>query len=368
MIKFLDLHKINEQYRTEINKEIKDVLDLGWYIQGAKNKVFEEKLSEYIGVRHAIACSNGLDALRLIFKGYIQLGKLRIGDEVLVPANTFVASILAITESGLIPVFIEPDANNFNIDCSKIEEKIGPKTKALLNVHLYGQISYSEALKSILSKYNLVHIEDNAQAIGASWNGCKSGSLGNAAGFSFYPGKNLGALGDAGAIATSDEQLAEVVRELANYGSQEKYVHDSRGLNARMDEIQAAVLSIKLKDLDTTNNRRRAIAMRYRNEINNKYIQLPNCTDENAHVWHLFVVRCDERDDLQAYLLEQGIQSLIHYPIPPHKQMAYESFNHLELPITEKMAEEVLSIPISPVMTASEVDKVITSINNYKKA
>ncbi len=367
MIKFLDLHKINEQYRKEIDEELKEVLDLGWYIKGAKNKAFEEALADYLDVPYVIACSNGLDALRLIFKAYIQLGKLQVGDEVLVPSNTFIASILAITELGLVPVFVEPDSNHFNVDILKLAASFSKRTKAILNVHLYGQVSYSDAMEELIKKNNLIHVEDNAQAIGASWNGQKSGTLGDASGFSFYPGKNLGALGDAGAVCTKNEILAKVIRSLSNYGSEQKYLHESKGLNARMDEIQAAVLLVKLKDLDESNNRRRAIANRYRNEIKNEWIELPKCENEKGHVWHLFVIRTKERASLQAYLNQQGIQSLIHYPIPPHKQLAYTEFANLDLPITEQLAEEVLSIPISPVMSHEEVDKVIIALNQFKK-
>ncbi len=366
MIQFLDLHKINEQYRGQLEEEIHSVLNIGWYIKGAKNETFEKELSDYIGVSHAIACSNGLDALRLIFKAYIALGRLKAGEEVLVPANTFIASILAITDVGLVPVFIEPENAHFNIDPKKLQERISSKTKAILNVHLYGQISYSQELKQLIDANNLLHIEDNAQAIGASWKGVKSGAIGDASGFSFYPGKNLGALGDAGAVCTDDAVLAKTIRSLANYGSEQKYIHECQGLNARMDEIQAAVLSVKLKDLDASNDKRREIALRYRAEIKNPLIKLPNCIDKMGHVWHLFVVRCTERDALQSYLTKCGIQSLIHYPIPPHKQKAYIEFGNCELPITEKLANEVLSIPISPIMEPNEVSQVIKAINEYK--
>ncbi len=366
MIKFLDLHKINEQYRKEINEEIKDVLDKGWYIQGQKNRSFEANLSHYLQVPFVINCSNGLDALRLIFKAYLQLGKLKVGDEVLVPANTFIASILAITDLGLVPVFVEPNPSHFNISSTHLKSSLSPKTKVLLNVHLYGQISYSEALEGLIKDNNLIHIEDNAQAIGAAWKGIKSGGIGDAAAFSFYPGKNLGALGDAGAVTTKDEELAKTIRALSNYGSEKKYIHHSKGLNARMDEIQAAVLSVKLKDLDRSNSIRRNIANRYKKEIKNPLIMLPSALTDNGHVWHLFVIRSTRRDQLQSYLLENGVESLIHYPIPPHKQSAYQEYAKNILPITELLAKEVLSLPISPIMTAKEVDKVIELLNDYK--
>lgn len=365
MIKFLDLHKINEQYRKEIDNSLKMVLDSGWYIQGSANERFEADLKDYIGAGHAICCGNGLDALRLIFKAYILMGKLVPGDEVLVPANTFIASVLAITDNELIPVFVEPDEDTYNISPKQLKKHIGPATKVLLNVHLYGQISYSEELKALLEQNKILHIEDNAQAIGASWNGKKSGSIGDASAFSFYPGKNLGAFGDAGAVCTDDDLLAEHVRSLGNYGSSQKYVHALPGLNSRMDEIQAAILQVKLPDLDRSNDIRRQIASRYRTEVKNDAIKLPECKFEEGHVWHLFVVRVEDQMDLQRYLKDKGIQSLIHYPIPPHKQRAYSEFGNMSFPLTERMAKEVLSLPISPVMTEEEVSLIINALNNY---
>lgn len=294
------------------------------------------------------------------------MGVMKKGDEILVPANTYIASILAISDNGLVPVLVEPDLHTFNLDISKIEEKITAKTKAVMIVHLYGRVVWSEELVALANKHQLKIIEDNAQAIGAEWNGIKTGNLGDAAGFSFYPGKNLGALGDAGGITTNDEELAKTIRALANYGSNQKYVNIYQGLNSRLDEIQAAVLGVKLKYIDTENSRRKEIAKRYIAEIKNPNIILPeNPANEAEHVWHLFVIRTAEREKLQNYLTEKGVQTLIHYPIPPHKQEAYKDWNNLSFPITEQIHDEVLSLPISPVMSDEEVSHVITCCNNY---
>lgn len=294
------------------------------------------------------------------------MGIMNIGDEIIVPSNTYIASILAISDNGLVPVLVEPEINTYNLDISKIEEKITPKTKGILIVHLQGRIIFSDKIKEIAQKHNLKIIEDNAQAIGAEWNGLKSGNLGDAAGFSFYPGKNLGALGDAGAVTTNDEELAKTIRALANYGSNQKYVNIYQGLNSRLDEIQAAVLNVKLKYIDQENNIRREIAKRFINEIKNPAIILPeNPKDENEHVWHVFVIRSERRDELQAYLTEHGIQTLIHYPIPPHQQEAYKEWNTLSFPISEKIHKEVLSLPISSVMEEEEIKKIIEVINRF---
>ncbi|SHL02335.1 DegT/DnrJ/EryC1/StrS family aminotransferase [Chryseobacterium polytrichastri] len=368
MIKFLNLQKINLTHQQEIEETILQTFRSGWYLLGDKVKTFEQELSQYCNVPHAIGVANGLDALRLIFRAYIELGIMKEGDEILVPANTYIASILAITDNKLVPVLVEPDINTYNIDISKIEEKITSKTKALLLVHLYGSIVFSEDIENIAEKHNLKIIEDNAQTIGAVWKNKKSGSLGDAAGFSFYPGKNLGALGDAGAVTCKDQELATCIRTLANYGSQKKYVNQYQGYNSRLDEIQAAVLSVKLKYLGTENNRRKEIAKRYLTEIVNSNIVLPHHKiEENSHVYHLFVIRTENRDQLHKYLEENGIQTLIHYPIPPHHQEAYSDLKELELPITEKIHNEVLSLPISPVMTDDEVSTVIHALNNYQK-
>lgn len=366
MIKFLDLQKINLAHQEEIEEKLLQVFRSGWYLLGNEVKNFETNLATYIGAPNAIGVANGLDALRLIFRAYLELGQLKVGDEVIVPANTYIASILAITDNRLKPVFAEPEIGNYNLDISKVEALITPKTKAIMVVHLYGQVCWSQELEVLAKKHNLKIIEDNAQSIGAEWNGIKTGNLGDAAGFSFYPGKNLGALGDAGAVTCKDSLLAKTIRTIANYGSQEKYVNKFQGLNSRVDEIQAAVLDIKLKYIDAENDRRREIAEQYISGITNPKIILPNSPSEsNEHVWHLFVIRTEERDELQKYLLENGVQTLIHYPIPPHKQKAYKYYNHLSFPITEKIHNEVLSLPISPVMSDDDQQIVIRLINKY---
>ncbi|MUV04050.1 aminotransferase [Flavobacterium rakeshii] len=368
MIKFLDIQKINLQHQQEIEERLLKTFRSGWYLLGEEVKAFEKQLCEYIGCNHAIGVANGLDALRLIFKAYIELGIMKPGDEVIVPANTYIASILSITDNGLVPVFVEPDINTYNIDFSLIEQKITEKTKAIMTVHLYGQTAFSDLLIKLATKYNLKIVEDNAQAIGADLNGVKTGNLGDAAGFSFYPGKNLGALGDAGAVTTNNSELAQAVRTLANYGSQQKYVNQYQGLNSRLDEIQAAVLSVKLKYLDTENQTRREIAQRYIDSVNNPEIILPetgNVTIKSRHVWHLFVIRTKNRERLQQHLLENGIQTLIHYPTPPYKQEAYREYNYLSFSITEQIHNEVLSLPISPVLTDKEIQHIIDTLNSY---
>jgi dTDP-4-amino-4,6-dideoxygalactose transaminase len=315
MIKFLDLLQINLLHQQEIEERMLKTFRSGWYLLGNEVRSFENSLSEFIGVKHSIGVANGLDALRLIFKAYIELGNMHPGDEVIVPANTYIASILAITDNKLVPVFVEPDINTFNIDLAKVESAISSKTKAVMIVHLYGQAVFSDGLKDLANKHNFRIIEDNAQAIGAEFNGIKTGNLGDAAGFSFYPGKNLGAIGDAGAVTTNDDALAQTIRALANYGSEEKYVNKYQGLNSRLDEIQAAVLDVKLKYLDAENNRRREIAKYYIDNINHPDIILPEWqADNKAHVWHIFVIRFKERSKLQQYLALNDVQTLIHYP------------------------------------------------------
>jgi len=366
MIKFLDLQKVNLQHQEEIENRLLSVFRSGWYLLGSELKNFETNLASYIGSEYALGVANGLDALRLIFRAYIELGFMQPGDEVIVPANTYIASVLALSDNGLVPVFVEPDANTYNIDISKIEEKITPKTKAILIVHLQGRIVFSEELKNIAAKHNLKIVEDNAQAIGAEWKGIKSGNLGDAAGFSFYPGKNLGAIGDAGAVTTNDRELFEAIRAIANYGSNQKYVNIYKGLNSRLDEIQAAVLDVKLKHIAHENGTRREVAKRFIAEINNPKIILPeNPADENEHVWHVFVIRTEKRDELQAYLTEKRISTIIHYPIPPHKQEAYKEYNHLSFPVTEKMHEEVLSLPISSILEEKEIQAIIEAVNSF---
>ena len=352
--------------QAEIEERILNTFRSGWYLQGNELKTFEENLAKYIGAKHAIGVANGLDALRLILRGYIELGFMKAGDEILVPSNTYIASILAISDNELTPVLVEPSKDNYNIDIDKIEEKITEKTKGILIVHLYGRVIFSAKLKEIAVKHNLKIIEDNAQAIGAKWEGTKTGNLGDASGFSFYPGKNLGALGDAGAVTTNDDDLAKTIRTIANYGSNKKYVNIYKGLNSRLDEIQAAVLDVKLKYIDDENEVRRSIAQKYTSEIKNSTIILPEFpSNREEHVWHLFVVRTENRNLLQDYLLENGIQTIIHYPIPPHKQEAYKEWNDVSFPISESMHEEVLSLPISPVMSSDEVSKVISVLNAY---
>ncbi|MCW4468344.1 DegT/DnrJ/EryC1/StrS family aminotransferase [Flavobacterium sp. MFBS3-15] len=367
MIKFLDLQKINLLHQQEIEARLLKVFRSGWYLLGDEVKQFEANLVQYIGCKNAIGVANGLDALRLILKAYMELGIMQEGDEVIVPANTYIASILAITDNRLVPVLVEPDIDTYNIDISKIEAAITAKTRAIMIVHLYGRVVFSEELKALAQKHGLKIIEDNAQAIGAEWNGIKTGNLGHASGFSFYPGKNLGALGDGGAVTTNDDALAKTVRALANYGSEEKYVNRYRGLNSRLDEIQAAVLDVKLQYLDAENEKRRDVVNYYLENITHPEIVLPWLPDnEREHVWHLFVIRTKDRDGLQQYLKENGIQTLIHYPIPPYKQEAYPELNNLSFPITEKIHEEVLSLPVSPVMNKEELQKIIETINSYK--
>lgn len=365
-IKFLDLQKINLQYQEEIETKLVETFRSGWYLLGNEVKNFEHHLAKYIGSPNAIGVANGLDALRLILKAYLELGQMKFGDEIIVPANTYIASILAITDNRLKPVFAEPNLETYNLDISTIENLITPKTKAIMVVHLYGRVCWSEELEALAKKHNLKIIEDNAQAIGATWNKTKTGNLGDAAGFSFYPGKNLGALGDGGAITCKDDLLAKTIRALANYGSEEKYANKFQGLNSRLDEIQAAVLDIKLKYIDQDNEKRQNIAKRFCTEIHNDKIILPKFpADKSEHVWHLFVIRTKNRNHLQEYLEQNKIQTLIHYPTPPHKQRAYKYYNQLSFPITEKIHHEVLSLPISPVLSDEEVSKIIEVVNNY---
>ena len=365
MIKFLDLKKITDKYSAEIHEAVSRVIDSGWYLQGKETDAFEKNYSDYIGTNYAIGVANGLDALRLILRTYIEMGLMHEGDEVIVPANTFIASIFAITDNRLKPVFIEPDISTYQIDDDLIEKAITPRTKAVMIVHLYGQCAYTYKIGNICQKYNLKLIEDNAQAHGCMFDGKKTGSLGDAAGHSFYPGKNLGALGDAGAVTTNCEKLAKTIRSLANYGFSEKYVSDYKGLNSRIDEIQAAILNVKLKYLDEDTEKRKSIAKYYLENISNDKIILPKINDWNAHVFHLFPVLCGERDCLQKYLGENKIQTLIHYPIPPHKQQCYSVFNQIHLPVTERIHQQELSLPISPVMSIEECEYITSTINNF---
>jgi dTDP-4-amino-4,6-dideoxygalactose transaminase len=404
MIKFLDLKKINDSFEPDLSNAIERVLDSGWYLLGNEVKSFEQEYGNYIGAKHCIGVANGLDALRLILKAYIELGAMNEGDEIIVPANTYIASILAITDNRLVPVLVEPDINTYNIDPYKIEEKITTRTRGIMIVHLYGQNAKQPEIQRLIEKHDLKLIEDNAQAAGArsvpkfqslaspsspaarfrvseSNSGIqqpsspailkRTGSLGHAAGHSFYPGKNLGALGDAGAVTTNDDELADIVRTIANYGSKVKYENLYKGLNSRLDEIQAAILRVKLPRLDADNQLRREIAQYYISNITNQSIILPaTCnlqpaTSNLGHIWHLFVIRCKHRNALQKFLLENGIQTIIHYPIPPHKQLAYKEWSQMSFPLTENMHNQVLSLPISPLMSEKEVKTVVEVINNF---
>jgi dTDP-4-amino-4,6-dideoxygalactose transaminase len=366
MIKFLDLYKINQQYKHDLQAAFERVLNSGWFILGTEVKLFEEQFAQFCGIEHCIGVANGLDALILILRAYKEIGVMKDGDEVLVPANTYIASILAISANKLTPVLVEPDIHTYNIDPLLIETKITSKTKAILPVHLYGQLCDMGAINAIAKKHDLKVIEDCAQAHGASINGRRAGNFGDAAGFSFYPGKNLGALGDAGAVTTNDSDLAKTLRALLNYGSHKKYENLYKGINSRLDELQAALLSVKLNHLEAETAERRKIANRYLQEIKNPRIVLPNVKNQEAHVWHLFVIRTTDRDKFQEFLTDNNIQTVIHYPIPPHKQEAYKEWGNLSYPISEKIHAEVISIPISPVMPSNEVQSVIDIINSYK--
>jgi dTDP-4-amino-4,6-dideoxygalactose transaminase len=363
MIKFLDLKKINASFEPDLSKAVQRVIVSGWYLLGKEVEAFEQEYAQYIRVRHCIGVANGLDALRLILKAYKELGVMQDGDEVIVPANTYIASLLAITDNRLKPVLIEPDIATYNINPSLIEEKITERTRAIMLVHLYGRNAMCPEIEQLVKKYDLKLIEDNAQAQGCYYGDKRTGSLGHAAGNSFYPGKNLGALGDGGAVTTDDEELASVVMALRNYGSSKKYVNDYQGLNSRLDEIQAAVLRVKLKRLDEDNQKRRGVADYYMQNIKHPDIILPKV--DYGHVWHLFVIRCKERDRLQSYLSELGVQTMIHYPIPPHKQLAYSDFNNMCFPVTEEIHREVLSLPISPVSQKEELRCIVKYISSY---
>jgi dTDP-4-amino-4,6-dideoxygalactose transaminase len=366
MIPFLDLKKINKPYEAAFQEKLKLVLDKGWYILGKEVETFEKAFAEYCQTKYCIGVGNGFDALVLIFKSYIQLGKLQKGDEVIVPANTYIASILAILDADLIPVLVEPKLETYNINPDLIQEKITSKTKAILAVHLYGQLAEMEKINKIAEKNNLILVEDSAQSHGAENNlKSKINNLKSIQAYSFYPGKNLGALGDGGVITTNDAELAKVLYSLRNYGSEQKYHNEYIGVNSRLDELQAAFLSLKLPNLDNDNNKRRAIAKRYLSEIKNDKIKLPVWDYSNNHVFHLFVIRTENREILQEYLTQNDIQTMIHYPIPPHKQKAFSEWNNLSFPITEKIHNEVLSLPISPVLTDNEVGFIIEILNKY---
>lgn len=366
MIKFLDLFAMNDVYRSEIDGAIKRVLDSGWYLLGKECEAFERNFATYCGVKHCIGVANGLDALNLIIKAY----GFGPGDEIIVPANTYIASILAISQNGAVPVLVEPDIHTYNIDARLIEEKITPKTKAILVVHLYGRAVEMDPVWALAEKHNLKVIEDSAQGHGAVYQGRRTGNLGDASGFSFYPGKNLGCLGDGGAVTTNDDELSNRIRALRNYGSHKKYCNLYKGTNSRLDEIQAAVLDVKLRGLDSDNHRRREVAERYCDGISNSGIVLPVASDMKPpfgleNVWHVFPVRCQERDRLQQYLTDNGVQTLIHYPTPPHKQEAYKEWNGLSYPVTEEIHRTILSLPISPILSDTEIDTVVELLNRF---
>lgn len=365
MIPFLDLKGLNAHHRAELIEACIRVIDNGWYIHGNECKDFDKEFAEYCGTKYAIGVANGLDALILILRAYKELGIMSDGDEVIVPSNTYIASILAISQNNLVPVLVEPDINTYLIDPSKIEEKITLKTKAILPVHLYGQTCEMDAINVIAKKHNLKVIEDSAQSHGAYYQNKRAGNLGDASGFSFYPGKNLGALGDGGAVTTNDDELENAIRALANYGSHKKYENLYKGVNSRLDEMQAAMLRVKLKYLDDEVDKRREIANYYLENIKNENIILPTVRADDNHVWHLFVIRVSKRDELQKYLLDNGIQTLIHYPIPPHKQEAYKEWNNEHYSISEQIHNEVLSLPISSVQSLKCTEKIAQVINDF---
>lgn len=365
MIKLLDLQKITAEHAEEYKAAVNRVIDSGWFLQGEENKRFEQHYAEYIGTRNCVAVANGLDALKLIIRAYKEMGVMSDGDEIIVPANTYIATIIAISDNNLVPVLVEPTWEHLEIDTDHIEEAITPRTKGVMTVHLYGRIAYDEKLKAICDKHNLKLMEDCAQAQGCRWQEKRVGALGDAAAHSFYPGKNLGAFGDAGAVTTDDDELASVIRALANYGSQKKYVFKYIGMNSRMSELDAAVLDVKLKYLDEDNKRRQKLAVFYYDNISNPLITLPKRIADETNVYHQFPIFCERRDELQEYL-QQDIQTLIHYPIPPHKQECYKEWNSRSYPITEKIHAQELSIPMNQVVTEEEARKVIEAINSFR--
>ncbi|MCG7531150.1 DegT/DnrJ/EryC1/StrS family aminotransferase [Psychrobium sp. MM17-31] len=366
MINFLDLKKINEQYQSELKNACASVIESGWYVQGTETQAFEQEFASWCGTKYCIGVANGLDALTLTLRAWRELGRIQDGDEVIVPANTYIASILAITENNLKPVLVEPEPNTFNLCPLNTEAAITDKTRVILPVHLYGQLSDMPAIMRVAEKYNLLVLEDSAQAHGAEVNGIKAGNWGHASGFSFYPGKNLGALGDAGAVTTNDDELARTIRVLGNYGSEKKYQNIYQGVNSRLDEIQAAMLRVKLKYLDREIELRNKISERYLAEITNSSLTMPHVVSKTGHVWHLFVIQSDKRDDLAKFLDENGIQTLIHYPIPPHKQQAYKSLSDLHFPTTEAIHGSILSLPIGAHLEESDISKIISVINSYE--
>ncbi len=365
MVDFLNLKKINNRQKNELLSAIEKVIDSGWYIMGEELKAFEEEFSEYCQTNYALGVANGLDALTLVLRAWKEMGKLKSGDEVIVQGNTYIASVLAITENDLIPVLVEPDEHTFNLSAKDIRAAISDKTRVILPVHLYGQISPMKEIMEIARENNLLVLEDCAQAHGAQIDGKRAGSWGDAAGFSFYPGKNLGALGDAGAITTNDSELYNILKALRNYGSEQKYLNIYQGVNSRLDEIQAAILRVKLKTLDNDVKIRQGIAQRYLSEIKNPLVELPYIENMENHVWHLFVLKTNQREELQRWLNKHKIQSLIHYPIPPHKQNAYNDMKELSLPLTESLHAKVLSIPMDPTMSDEDINIVINALNGF---
>lgn len=361
MIKFLDLEKVNNRFREEIDERFKNVLDKGWYLQGEENEKFAKNFANYCGTKYAVGVANGLDAINLIIRAF----GFGAGDEIIVPSNTYIATILAISENNCTPVLVEPDINTYNINPDLIEEKITNKTKAIIVVHLYGQAVQMEKVWALAKKYNLKVIEDSAQGHGAIYKDKKVGNLSDASAFSFYPGKNLGCMGDGGAVTTNDEEVYKKVKAIANYGSDRKYHHIYKGVNSRLDELQACVLDVKLPHLDSDNARRREISKYYRENIKNEKIILPKVYDEMSHVWHIFAIRTENRAELQKHLEDNGIQTNIHYPTPPHKQGAYKEWENQSYPISEEIHRTILSLPISPVMTDEEVKKVVEVVNEY---
>lgn len=366
MVEFLNLKRINLELKNELEAAFSKVLNSGWFIRGEEVTEFEKEYAAYQNQKFCIGVANGLDALVLVIRAWKELGLLKVGDEVLVPSNTYIASVLAISENDLIPVFVEPDINTFNINPILLEKSLTSKTKAILPVHLYGRICEMDQIMNFAKQHNLLVLEDTAQAHGATLNNTKAGSWGHASGYSFYPGKNLGALGDAGAVTTDNEELAKMVKNIANYGSQKKYYNDHQGVNSRLDEVQAALLRVKLKYLNSQNKMRRQIAADYIKNIHNPIIKLPNSPTGEQHVWHIFAVLTSNRDQLAAHLKNQGVGSMIHYPVPPHKQKAYSEWNDLSLPVSEQIHSEVLSLPLDPSMTSEEVSRVIQAVNSFK--
>lgn len=365
-VPFLSLKDVTARFADEMHDALCRVADSGWYLQGAENQHFEDAYAAYIGTHYCVGCANGLDALTLIYRAYIEMGVMQPGDEVIVPANTFIASVLAITENGLKAVLVEPDPATLELDDTRLEAAITPRTKSILLVHLYGRCAFTEQIGVLCGKYGLHLVEDNAQAHGCRYNGKKTGSLGEAAGHSFYPGKNLGALGDAGAVTTDRADLAECIRALANYGSEKKYHFQYRGRNSRLDEVQAAFLCVKLQHLDEDNRHRQAVAAYYYDHINHPIVRLPLRLPDENNVYHLFPIFCERRDELQAHLAERGIQTLIHYPVPPHLQKCYVGMWTGQYSITERLAEQELSLPMSPCLSEKEIIYVVDSINTFK--